>query len=64
MTKPRKPKRRLKDEDVYYRCPACEWVGYCVTDRYYISCGQCNRRFGLVGRTVTKEVYDRRFKNT
>jgi transcription elongation factor Elf1 len=62
MAKTHKLKRRLTDVDVYYRCPSCEWIGYCVTDRYYIQCAKCNWRFGVTSNSVTKEMYDKRFK--
>lgn len=66
MKKKRKSVRLPEPVDVFYRCPKCEWIGYCVTDRYYLQCAQCKRVFGWRGRdrTVTKETYDRRFENT
>ena len=65
MTK-RKSNRLIEPIDVFYRCPKCDWIGYCVTDRFYLQCGQCKRVFGWKGRgrTVTKETYDKRFENT
>lgn len=61
-TKPKRKRgvRRSVDVDVYYKCPNCRWIGYCVTNRYYVQCGQCRRVFGYSGkgRTVTKAQYD------
>lgn len=66
MTKTRRKPIRLDPPiDVFYKCPKCGWIGYYVADRYYLQCANCKRVFGWRGkdRTVTKEVYDRRFKN-
>ena len=54
--------RRPVDVVVYYRCPECAWVGLIVTDKYYGSCGRCNRRFGFRGNMVTKEFYDKLYR--
>jgi len=66
IKKKRKATRLNSPVDVFYRCPKCDWIGYCVTDRYYLQCAKCRRVFGWKGkdRTVTKERYDRRFENT
>ena len=53
--------RRGTELDVYYLCPNCNWIGYVVTDRYWVSCGQCQLRFAVRGNEVSKFVYQRRF---
>lgn len=47
MKKKRKSVRLAVPVDVFYRCPKCDWVGYCVTDRFYLQCG--NARGYLAG---------------
>lgn len=67
MTKKKRKATRLEVPiDVFYRCPKCDWIGYCVTDRYYLQCAKCNCMFGWRGRgrSVTREIYDKRFENT
>ena len=56
-----KRSRRRKDVEVYYKCPECSWIGFVVTDRYWVSCGQCQLRFAVRGNEVSKFVYQRRF---
>jgi hypothetical protein len=56
-----KGSRRSKDVEVYYKCPVCSWIGYVVTDRYWVSCGQCRVRFGVSGNEVPRARYRQRY---
>jgi hypothetical protein len=56
-----KGSRRSKDVEVYYKCPECSWIGYVVTDRYWVSCGQCRVRFGVSGNEVPRARYRQRY---